>query len=59
MSDGSGAVEHGMEQDVAPCREIAGCGMFGFVVTDASLARNKDHRRWRHPADIDGVVTGT
>ena len=57
-SDGSGALEHGMEQHVAPCREITGCGMFGLVVTDAPLAGNKDHGRWRHPADIDGVMAG-
>jgi hypothetical protein len=50
--------EHGVEQNIAACNDVRAINVFGFVMAETILARNKYHASWRNARNINGIVSG-
>jgi hypothetical protein len=53
-----GALEHGIQQDVAAGRQVLGAGVLDLVVADAAFAGHEDHRRGGDAREVHGIVAG-
>ena len=54
----SGALEDGLEQDVAAGSEVLGPRVLDLVVADAAFAGHEDHRRGSDAREVHGIVAG-
>ena len=48
-----------MQQDVGPGGHMFAFGFFNLIVTNAVLAWDKYHCRWRYSGDVNGIMTST
>jgi hypothetical protein len=51
--------EHGVQQNIAPCSDVSGLGVFDFVVADAVFAGDENHATRGQTGGVDGIVPGT
>jgi len=54
----SGALEDGLEEDVAAGGEVLRPGVLDLVVADAALAGDEDHGGGSDAREVDGVMAG-
>jgi hypothetical protein len=55
----SRSTEHRVQQNIAPCSDVRGLGIFDFVVADAVFAGDENHAARGQTSRVDGIVPGT
>src|ERR1700738_2077937 len=58
LGSDAGDRQHGVHQGIGASGAVGLRGVLEFVVADAVLAGNEDHRRRHHIGEVAGVVTG-